>query len=549
MLARRGVVEPAGAAAFLEPATDQLHDPHLLAGLSGAVERLLAARRKDERVALVGDYDVDGVSGTAILTAVFRACGLEVAPILPHRIHDGYGFQPVHVERAKSQGCGLIVTVDCGTTSIEAAEAALGAGIDVVVTDHHLGGDALPEGVRLINPRQSGCSYPFDELSGAGIAFKLALAFADACERSLDERILMRIACLGTIADLVPLQGENRVIAALGLTELRRTRSPGLKALIRVSGLQPPYSAADVGFRLGPRLNAPGRVDSAEAALELLLCRDHHRAFELALELDRRNRERREWEQRVVVEARQQILERDQRPPILVAWSESWHRGVVGIAAGRLAKEFHRPAVLLAVDGELATGSGRSIRGIHLHEFLSRWRDQLPKFGGHAQAIGLSVASDQLPELRSQWEEQAEIWQERIAVRRLEYELDCRAREFTPALVAELARFEPHGEANPRPLIRIRGPLRLVRPPRRFGDGHLEAEAAGGNGDTMRLVGWGWQRREASLQDDFEVLAQLEWDRFRRAPVLRLVDSRPHDAASEESRHHESESVESGELA
>ena len=536
-MARRGVSAPAEASAFLEPDLDQLHDPHLLAGLSAAVERLVAAREAGESVALVGDYDVDGVSGTAILTAVLRACGLTVVPILPHPPARRLRL-PAGPRRASglAQSCRLIVTIDCGTSSGAAAEAALEAGLDVVVTDHHLPGEPLPDGVLMINPRQDDCAYPFDELSGAGIAFKLARAVADACGRRIEDRILLRIACLGTIADLVPLVGENRVIAAVGLNELRATRSAGLKALIRVSRLQPPYSATDVGYRLGPRLNAPGRIDTAESALELLLCRDAHRALELALELDRRNRERQDWERQVVEEARAQILDRHgdggdaediDLPPILVAWSDSWHRGVVGIAAGRLAKEFHRPTLLLAVDGELATGSGRSLPGIHLYDFLAGWREQLPKFGGHAQAIGMSVEVEKLADLRQGWEEAGEAWRELISVRRFEYELDCEAADLTPEMVAELARFEPHGQANPRPLIRIRGPLRLVRPARRFGQGNLEAEASGQNGATMRFVGWGWQDREASLGGDFEALARLEYDRYRHRSVLRLVDSRP----------------------
>ncbi len=528
LLARRGIGDGDGARAFLRPTLDQLHDPHLLAGLEAALERLERARSERESVALVGDYDVDGVSGTALLTAVLRACGLSVLPILPHRVRDGYGFQPVHVERARAEGCGLIVTIDCGTSSQAAAEAALAAGIDVVVTDHHLPGAPLPDGVVMINPRQEGCAYPFAELSGAGLALKLAMAFAAACGRKIDPKALMRVACLGTVADLVPLKGENRVIAAVGLAELRHTPSPGLRALLRVSRLQPPYTASDIGFRLGPRLNAPGRVDSADAALELLLCRDTHRAFELALELDRRNRERQEWERRVVEEAREKVLERDELPPILVAWSEGWHRGVVGIAAGRLAKEFHRPALLLAVDGDQATGSGRSIKGVHLHDFFARWRDRLPKFGGHAQAIGLTVDTPHLGELCRQWEEEAEAWRELVAVRRYRYELDLEATQLGGEMVTELERLEPHGEANPRPLIRVRGPLKLAGPPRRFGQGNLEAEAVGENGVRIRFVGWGWHQREASLGGEFEVLGHLERDRYRGTSRLRLLDSRPH---------------------
>lgn len=532
LLARRGVADAAGAEAFLSPALEQLHDPRRLAGIGEAVARLLRARDAGEPVALVGDYDVDGVSGTAILTAVLAACKVDVRPILPHRLRDGYGFQPAQVDEARRLGCRVIVTVDCGTTSIAAAREALAAGLDVVVTDHHIPGAPLPAGVVQINPRQEGCDYPFADLCGAGLALKLALAFAAACGREVDPRALLRVACLGTIADLVPLRGENRVIAALGLEELARTRSPGLRALIRVARLRQPYSTDDVGFRLGPRLNAPGRLDSAEKSLELLLVRDRRRAEELALELDRWNRERQDEERRVAGEARAAVLERlgqGTAPAILVAWSEGWHRGVVGIAAGRLARSFNRPTVLLALDGDEATGSGRSVPAVHLFAFLSRWRDELPRFGGHAQAIGMTVRREQLEDLRRRWEEAAAgEWGDEVAVRRYEYELELEAGEVTWDFFKELRRLEPFGEGNPQPLVRVRGPLRLERAPHVFGQGHLAAAAVGAGGVRIRLLGWGWQERAgALLQGDFEVLGFLEYDRYRGGCLVQLVDARP----------------------
>ncbi len=536
LLARRGVTSRSEAEDFFRPRLELLHDPARLAGLSQAVARLLAARQAGERVALVGDYDVDGVSGLALLVAVFRACGLEVQAIVPHRMREGYGFLPVHVEQAQAHGAKLIVTVDCGTTSHAAAAAAMEQGIDVIVTDHHLPDEPLPAGVVVVNPRQPDCAYPFEELSGAGLALKLVSAFAAACERQVDPRILLRVACLGTIADLVPLRDENRAIAAIGLKELARTRSPGLRALLDVAQVEPPFSTADVGFRLGPRLNAPGRLDSAVNALELLLCRDPERASELAAELDRWNRERQVQERRVVEEALAELGDRRPLPPILVAWSESWHRGVVGVAAGRVARELNRPTVLLAVTGQTATGSGRSIEGLHLFDFLNPWRPQLSRFGGHAQAIGMTVEASRLEPLRREWEAAAVVWSDRVAVRRFEYELELEPRELSAELLAELERFEPYGQGNPQPLIRFRGPLRLPWKPRIFGRGHLSAEAIGVDGVRIRLLGWGWQQRSATLEGEFEVLGYLEQDRFR-GTVLRLVDSRGlaaacHDEAS-----------------
>jgi single-stranded-DNA-specific exonuclease len=525
MLARRGVDDASGAEAFLSPDLEQLHAPEELCGMREAVSRLLAAREAGEGVLLVGDYDVDGVSGSALLVAVFSACGLAVETILPDRMREGYGFQPVHVERASAGGARVIVTVDCGTTSYEATAAALALGIDVIVTDHHLPDRPLPDGAILVNPHQPACRYPFKELSGAGLALKLGLAFAAVCDRAVDPRILLRVACLGTIADLVPLRDENRVIASIGLQELGRVRSPGLKALIDVSRVEPPFSTADVGYRLGPRLNAPGRLDSATKSLELLLCRDPERARSLAEELDRFNRERQSEERRVVDEARQDFDGRQPLPAILVAWSEGWHRGVVGVAAGRLARDFNRPVILLAAAGGTATGSGRSIDGIHLHDFLSGWHDDLERFGGHSQAIGMTVETRRLEELRSAWEHAAHAWEDRVAVRRFEYELELEPRQVSAELLEQLARFEPHGQGNPRPLIRFRGPLLLPWKARTFGKGHLSAVAAGPDGVRIRLLGWGWEQRSAALEGEFEALGFLENDRFR-GTVLRLVDCR-----------------------
>jgi single-stranded-DNA-specific exonuclease len=527
LLARRGVADGAAAARFLTPSADQLHDPLLLAGMAGAVERLLAARRDGEKVAVVGDYDVDGVSATALLLAVFAACGLKALPIVPNRLREGYGFQPVHVERAAAEGCRLIVTVDCGTTAAAAVAAATAAGVDVIVTDHHLPAGGPPPGALVVNPRLDGCSYPFPDLAGVGLALKLALAFAVRAGRPLELSRLLRIACLGTIADLVPLTGENRVIAALGLAALADTSSPGLRALFARAGVRAPFSSADVAFRIGPRLNAAGRLADAEAALELLLTRDGVRAGVLADQLDRHNRERQAEETRVVEEARSHFAARSPLPAIVVAWREGWHKGVVGIAAGRIARELNRPAVLLSLEGETATGSGRSVPGIALHGFLARWEGRLTRFGGHAQAVGLTVEADRLPKLLREWEEAAGAeWPAELLTRRYEYELEVAPAEAGEELLAELARLEPHGQGNAQPLLRV-GPLTLTGSPRAFGKGHLEAMARGDDGGSVALLGWRWGERKDELAGRFEVLAHLEEDRYRRRPVLRLIDCRP----------------------
>ena len=524
LLARRGVGDPQAARAFLTPSLEQLHDPFLLAGMEDAVGRLTQAREAAEPVAVVGDYDVDGVSATALLVAVLRACGIQTHPVLPHRLRDGYGFKPTHVERAQELGCRVIVTVDCGISSGEAVAEAQKVGLDVIVTDHHLPGEALPEGVRLINPRQDGCSYPFPDLAGVGLALKLSQALADRLGRPIPVLQLLRIACLGTIADLVPLVGENRTIASLGLDALSKTRSVGLCALMERAGIKPPLSADDVGYRIGPRINAAGRLASPDEALELLLSRDPERAEELAGELEKRNRDRQEEERKVVDEARERIAEEAADSSVAVAWSEGWHRGVVGIAAGRLARERSRPTLLFAVDGDSATGSGRSVPGISLHGFFQRWEERYESFGGHDQAIGMTVPRSELEGLRREWAEAATEWPDDLLAKRYEYELALEAEALDLSFLESLSRLEPHGQKNPRPLLRV-SPLRLTGKTRHFGKGHLSATARGRSG-AVKLLGWRWQEREQDLAGEFEALGYLELDNYTRRPVLRLVDAR-----------------------
>ncbi|HXT49592.1 MAG TPA: single-stranded-DNA-specific exonuclease RecJ [Thermoanaerobaculia bacterium] len=529
LMARRGVEDAEAAERFLHPAVEHLHshqDGARFAGMERAVDLLVAARDGGRAVAVVGDYDVDGISSTALLLAALRACGLTADAILPHRITDGYGLQVSHVAEATRRGAAVLLTVDCGSTAHAAVEEAIAAGLAVIVVDHHLPDRPLPPEVAHVNPRQEGCPYPFRDLAAAGLALKVALALGDRLGHPLPVERLLRVACLGTVADMVPLRGENRVIAALGLKSLGATRSRGLRALFRQAQVATPLSATDVGFRIGPRLNAAGRLGSAEPALELLLTRDDDRAVALAEQLERLNGDRQRQEQQVVEEAGALVAARATLPPVIVEWSPDWHRGVVGIAASRLVRAHCRPSLLLAVDGDLATGSGRSVPGVALYDFLAPWASELERFGGHAQAIGLTVRTDRLDSLRAAWEEAASRWPPDALGRTRVYELELAPRHVNRQLLRQLEQLEPHGEGNPRPLARV-GPLRLLGSPRTFGRGHLRALASGPDGHRVPLLGWNWEARSASLRGDFEVLATLERDRLTGEPVLHLVDARP----------------------
>jgi single-stranded-DNA-specific exonuclease len=525
VLSRRGLTTPSDVQDFLEPSLANLHDAALLPDLHPALDRLTAAREAGERVAIVGDYDVDGVTASAQLVAVLQACGVAVLPIVPHRHREGYGFQAGHAERAAGEKCGLIVTADCGSTSVAAVERARGLGVDVLVTDHHLTDGGLPAGTLEVNPARADSRYPYRYLCASGIAFKLAQAFAARCRREVPAESLLRMACLGTIADLVPLTGENRVIAALGLRALPDTPSPGLQALMSLSGVRGAVTAEDVGFRIGPRINAAGRMASAEEALDLLLTRDRLRARQQASRLDAWNQDR-QAAQRAATKSALERFDADPVPPLLVGWDPEWHAGVVGISAGQVARHYHRPTLLLQADGATAKGSGRSIQGINLHGFLKRWAGRLERFGGHEQAVGLALPLADLPALAAEWTAAAEAWPPELLARVMEYEWEFTPDELDRDLLHALERLEPFGMGNRRPLLRT-GPLRLFGAPRTFGDGHLKGSAATPGGRTLAVLGWHWAERAEDLGGTFDALGHLERDSYVDAPVLRLVDARP----------------------
>jgi len=527
LLAQRGVERPEAARDFLAPSLERLSPASDLPGLDGAVDRLSSALDDGARIRVLGDYDADGVTSTALLAAALRSLGAEsLSTFLPRRDADGYGLQVRHVEAAAEDGVDVLVVVDSGTSAVDAHEAARALGLDLVILDHHLSDQAPREGPLLVNPRL-GALPEAAELTAAGLSLRVAAALLERRGREVPWDALLRIACLGTIADVAPLTGDNRVIAALGLAALRVPRSVGLRALGAAARLHGEPTAADVAFRLAPRLNAAGRLGAADPALELLLTRDRGRAEELAAELERRNAERQTIERRIVDGARRQVLERGDPPPVVVAWSDAWHRGVVGIAAAKLARELHRPTVLLAVEGDEATGSGRSVGGISLHELLRPWSDRLERFGGHAQAVGLTARTERLPALREAWEEAATPHSEVLRVRERRFHLEVALADAGPELASLLGRVAPFGAGNPEPILRIVGAR--VAASRPFGRGHLRLDLEGAGG-TLTAVAWRFGERFGELPDGpLELFGALEADRYDGLR-LRVEDLRPESA-------------------
>jgi single-stranded-DNA-specific exonuclease len=519
LLVARGITQPAEAFAFLNPDVAHLHDPFLMLGMQTAVERLEQAIIAREPVLLYGDYDVDGTTAVVLLKTAIEMLGGEARFHVPHRLREGYGLQSSVLEEAYAEGARLVITVDTGMRAFAEAETARRLGLDLIITDHHLleAGEAVPHALAILNPNQPACRYPEKFLCGAAIAMKLAQALlerrdlARAREKTLPS--FLKMAAIATIADAVPLQGENRVIAALGLRELRRPAGTGLRALFAAAALDPAAKAIsgfDVAFRLAPRINAAGRMDVATDVVELFTTRDPARAAELAAKLERLNRERRETEAAALtaIEARLASDAELAADRLLVIDGDGWHRGVIGILASRVVERTAKPAIVVSVEEGVAHGSGRSIDGFHLLNALESCADLFTRFGGHAFAVGFALPADKLPELKRRLRIYAE---EYLGGREPEHLLRIHAElpldRITSVLVGWLRKLEPFGHGNPEPVFVARR-ARLLTPPRRMKERHLRLELAQdsvqppplpGTSGALRAVGWNLAARAAEL--------------------------------------------------
>lgn len=455
ILAARGITDPTEALTLLA-GEEELSDPMLLTDMDKACARILEAIDKEQTIVVYGDYDVDGVTATALLYQHLKGMGASVKCMLPSREGDGYGLSKNAIQSIHDKGCQLIVTVDNGISALEEAEFAASLGVDLIVTDHHLPHDALPKAVAVVDPRRADDHSPFKGLCGAGVAFKLCAAL-DGCppEEMLD--YCGDLAAVGTVADVMPLTGENRTLVKAGLKLLQQTDRPGISALLEEVGLGgKPITAENVSYAIAPRINAAGRMDNAVTALQLVLCEDEERAAELAHKLNEINVARQETEQEIVKAAQEQL---DAEPAILedrviLIWGRDWHPGVIGIVASRLVEKTGRPVIVVSVDehGE-GKGSGRSVQGFNLHECIASCEDILLRFGGHAMAAGLSVREENLPELRRRLNEWAARECAVLFTPPLECDLSIHLDRITVESVRRLEQLAPYGAENPTPVF------------------------------------------------------------------------------------------------
>jgi len=490
LLIRRGLSEAHDAARFLFPSVTHLHAPEQMTGLRAAVDRIDVAIERKEPILIYGDYDVDGTMAVIILKTAIELCGGAADFHVPHRIREGYDLRDDVIERAAAAGIRLIISVDMGIRAFSPAETAQRLGVDLIVTDHHLPGpDGVPRALAVVNPNQAGCEYPYKQLCGAGVAFKVAQGLM---QRRLDERdhtrmlqSFMKVVAIATIADAVPLTGENRVFAKLGLDALRRAVNPGLRALLEVaqiSSKRPPTST-EVAFRIAPRINAAGRMDVARDVIELFSVKDPDRARLLAGKLDRLNAERQEEERRILRSIDERIIG---DPALCEAYcivvdGEGWHRGVIGIAATRVVERYHRPAIVIAREREEAFGSGRSIRPFHLLEAVESSHNLFTRYGGHSHACGFAMPSANVVQLRAELDAFA---RSRLTMADFDPVLDVEAEldldEITPGLFQVLRLLEPYGTGNHEPAFSARG-VRLIAPPKVLKDKHIKLKLKAGD--------------------------------------------------------------------
>ncbi|WP_166819832.1 single-stranded-DNA-specific exonuclease RecJ [Thalassoroseus pseudoceratinae] len=554
VLIARGMDSPGDGKKFLETKLTDLHDPSLLPGISEATERVVSAIKAERKVTIYGDYDVDGVTATALLWNCLKLAGAEVDYYIPCRLEEGYGLNCDAIRQlAESDPKQLVISVDCGISSVEEAALAKELGLELIITDHHQFEEELPDAACLVHPRLPGTSYPFGDLCGVGVAFKLAWSICVQLgdgERANDQlreflKSAVGLTAIGTVADVVPLLAENRTIVRYGLGSLAQRSSIGLRSLMTLAGIEigQTLDAEDIGFGIAPRLNAAGRLGQARLAVELLTTTNRDRATQLAQYLEELNRNRRTVERRIFKSAKEMVEAKPEWEDhhALVLADASWHAGVIGIVASRIAETFQKPAILMTIDRNegVAHGSGRSFGGYNLYDGLVACADTLVRFGGHHAACGVHVSEDRLDDFRQQLSQHASTHQVPREVGEIRIDAEVRLADVTRHGVKELDRLGPFGEQNPRPVFAANR-VELAAPPKTMGEGgrHLDIRVKQ-HGTSLRAIAFGrgeWAEEIAAVDGTIDIGFTAGINRFRgRENVeLRLEDWQPSTATPSE---------------
>lgn len=527
ILIHRGLDSPKSIKEFLTPQLSDLKDPFSMTGMTKGVERVVRAFMENEKIIIYGDYDVDGITATALLYIVLNKLGAQVDFYLPNRLIEGYGLSVEGIDEAKGKGASLIITVDTGITAIEEIKYASSLGIDVVVTDHHEQGDNLPEAFTIINPKQTGCEYG-EQLSGVGVAYKFAQALYKSLnqnEQELEEHL--DLVALGTAADIVPLVGENRLLTKFGIEQVARTTKPGLKSLVFVSGLMGrKISTGQVVFILAPRINALGRLGDADKAIRLLATKDERMGQEIARQLEQENKRRKEIDENTLNEALNQIdeiIDLDEDKAIVLA-GEGWHQGVIGIVASRLVEKYHLPTVLISITNGVGKGSARSIPGFHLCEALKECEQLLIKYGGHKYAAGLSIEQKNIEAFRELFKDVSNknLSQEDI-IPKLQIDLEIELSDIDDSLMNTIEDFAPFGPQNMRPVFLTRN-CEVLGQPYTVGKNHLRMRLRKGEA-VFDVIGFGFgdmARVISSRGCLVDIVYVLEWNTWNDVTRIQI---------------------------
>jgi single-stranded-DNA-specific exonuclease len=512
LLISRGYADGEAAHEFLNPTFGQIYDPNLLHGIGESVRRILKAIESNEKILIWGDYDVDGTTGTVVLRKALEILGAKTGFYIPHRFTEGYGLNIPALEKAKAEGFSLVITVDCGSTAFEPIAWASENGIDVIVTDHHLTKEhGLPKAFSVINPNQDDCRYPDKNLAGVGVAFKLAHALLREKGRENLVKSFLKVVAIGTIADIMNLSGENRAIVSLGLQDLPKAKNPGLRALMEVASCTSEMTAYDIGFRLAPRINAAGRMDAARAVVELFEADTFEKARVLAEHLDTSNRERQTVQKQIADLAFQELANKSEAESshFAVIAGEGWHRGVIGLAASKIAEKLHRPALVISLENGIGHGSARSIKPYHLIQGLDSCVELFEQYGGHAQAAGMTIKAENVPALRARLNQHcaSKLCAEDL-IPEIKIDAQVSASSLNLDLVYQLRLLEPFGAGNTRPLFATKD-LHLTAEPLVMKERHLKLRLADGERRKQFEAVW-WNGAEKAQELDLRPNRKIE---------------------------------------
>lgn len=524
ILANRNIVNEEEIRLFLNPTRNDFHDPFLITDMEKAINRIIEAIDKQEKVTIYGDYDVDGITSITVLKSFLKDRGLEVSQYIPNRLHEGYGLNKQAIDKIHSNGCDLMITVDCGISAIEEIDYATTLGIETIVTDHHEPGNDLPNALAVIDNKRKDSTYPFRELAGVGVVFKVIQALGMKLGLKEEEYLkYLDIVCIGTISDIVPLVNENRVIAKLGLLLIKQTKNIGLRSIIQSSG----YTKIDsnsISFGIAPRINACGRMGKAEDALELFLSKNIHQVSELTTKLNDYNRLRQDTEKKIFESAIQEIQEKglEQHASIIVG-GHNWHHGVIGIVSSKITEMYFKPSILLSFEEDgIGTGSGRSIPGFDLHEALSKCTDTIEKFGGHSMAIGITIRKDKFEAFKKEFEEiakEAKI-DEIVPIINIDAKIDFSS--INKEMVESLKALEPYGEGNKMPVFAFKN--LKIDSIRALSEGkHLKLTLKEGN-TVVNSIGFNMGEfvDEYKIGDKIDVVGVLEINSFNGVDTLQI---------------------------